>query len=45
MPQPNKGSAGKPHTAAPIVDKKGAKSDPRVMTGVHVKGIKGKGTK
>lgn len=43
MPQPNKGKAGKAIVAAPIVDKKGAKSDPKVMTGVHVKGIKGKG--
>lgn len=44
MPQPNKGSAGKPHVSTPIVDKSGAKSDPRIMLGKPGgKGTRGKG--
>lgn len=44
MPQPNQGkpAPGAP-TSQPIADKSGAKSDPRIMTGVHVTGIKGSG--
>ena len=47
MPQPNKGTHGKPHTSAPIMDKSGSKADhtDKIKFGVHTKGIKGKGTK
>ena len=47
MPQPNKGTHGKPHVAAPVKGAAGSKADhtDKVKTGIHVKGIKGKGTK
>lgn len=46
MPQPNQGkpAPGAP-TSQPVMDKSGAKSDAHIMTGVHVKGVKGSGTK
>ena len=46
MPQPNQGKpAPSAPTSQPIMDKSGAKSDAHIMTGVHVKGVKGTGTK
>ena len=47
MAQPNKGSHGKPHVSAPIKGAAGSKSSnaDMIKQGVHVKGIKGKGTK
>ena len=47
MPQPNKGTHGKPHTSAPIQGAPGSKADhwDKIKTGVHNKGTKGKGNK
>ena len=47
MPQPNKGTHGKPNVAAPIADKSGSKTgdSDKIKFGVHTKGVKGKGTK
>lgn len=47
MPQPNKGTHGKPNTAAPMVSKDGSKPDhaDKVKFGMHTKGTKGKGNK
>lgn len=47
MPQPNKGTHGKPHVSAPIKGAAGSKTSDAGMVkqGVHTKGIKGSGTK
>jgi hypothetical protein len=47
MPQPNKGSAGKAHVAAPIKGAPGSKTKDgdKIAKGIHVPGIKGKGNK
>jgi hypothetical protein len=47
MPQPNKGTHGKPHTSTPIMEKGGSKADhwDKIKTGIHTKGTKGKGNK
>jgi hypothetical protein len=47
MPQPNKGTHGKPHTSAPIKGAAGSKADhtDKIKFGVHTKGTKGKGNK
>ena len=47
MPQPNKGTHGKPHTAPPMMGAPGSKPDhtDKVKFGMHTKGTKGKGNK
>jgi hypothetical protein len=47
MPQPNKGTHGKPHVSAPIKGAAGSKASNAdlIKQGVHVKGTKGSGTK
>lgn len=47
MPQPNKGTHGKPHVAEPISEKGGSKPShgDKIKFGVHTKGTKGKGNK
>jgi hypothetical protein len=47
MPQPNKGTHGKPHVAAPLKDKSGSKPNhtDKVKFGVHTKGVKGSKSK
>lgn len=47
MPQPNKGTHGKPHVAAPIKGAAGSKASDmdKIKFGVHTKGTKGSGTK
>jgi hypothetical protein len=47
MPQPNKGTHGKPNVAAPVKGAAGSKSSDmdKIKFGVHTKGTKGKGTK
>jgi len=43
MPQPNKGTHGKPHVSAPIQGAAGSKTSDgdKIKLGVHVKGTKG----
>ena len=43
MPQPNKGTHGKPNTSQPIMDKGGSKANhtDKVKFGMHIKGVKG----
>lgn len=47
MPQPNKGTHGKPHVSTPIKGAAGSKASNAdlIKHGVHVKGTKGSGTK
>jgi hypothetical protein len=47
MPQPNKGTHGKPHVSTPIRGAAGSKTKDGmdIKFGVHTKGTKGSGTK
>jgi hypothetical protein len=46
MPQPNKGTHGKPNVAEPVKGDAGSKSSDwdKVHTGIHTKGTKGSGS-
>ena len=47
MPQPNKGTHGKPNVAQPVKGDAGSKSNDwdKVHMGIHTKGTKGSGNK
>jgi len=47
MPQPNKGTHGKPNTAPPMMGPAGSAPNhtEKVKFGMHTKGTKGKGNK